>query len=289
MEHFTRLDNDLGVIAEVFETLTDEEFYSTLGNTKEEILDIYKGIKEPTKLQLENIYNFAYKRGLNLNEITWQEIVDRYNKRKNKLVLSHGSGSNIKGMVRLDVNSDSNDFANGFYLGESLEQAGMFVADQPNSSLYIAVFDKSNLKCAKFTVSVDWMLAVCWYRNQIPQYADHPRLRTIIARVEQSDYVYAPIADNKLFDIIALFGSNQITDLQCLYALTATHLGYQYVLKTAKCLDNLELKEHLYYCALEKDKYYKMGIDEQNTSMYKSMIARRKFEGVGKTIGELLG
>lgn len=288
MEQFTRLDNDLGVIAEVFETLTDDEFYSTLGNTKEEILDIYKGIKEPTKMQLENIYNFAYKKGLNLNEISWQEVVDRYNKRKNKLVLSHGSGVNIKGDIRLDVSGESNDFSDGFYMGESLAQAGMFVADKPNSSLYVLVFDKTDLKPAKFTVSVDWMLAICWYRDQIPHYADHPRIKAIRAKVAQADYVYAPIADNKLFDIIALFASNQITDMQCLYALTATHLGYQYVLKTPKCLENVEIKEHLYYCALEKDKYYKMGVDEENTSMYKSLIARRKFDGIGRTIGELL-
>lgn len=31
-----------------------------------------------------------------------------------------------------------------------------------------------------------------------------------------------------------------------------------------------------------------MGVDEENTSMYKSLIARRKFDGIGRTIGELL-
>ena len=120
------------------------------------------------------------------------------------------------------------------------------------------------------------MLAIGLFRGKLNDYIEHPLLVDIWNKVAQCDYVSAPIADNKIFEVINAFTNGEITDMQCLYALSATHLGYQYVLKTEKALDHLNVIEHMYYCALEKSLYNKESDIETNTSNNKAIIAKKK-------------
>lgn len=290
MENFNNVPQHLEIIEDIFIQEPDdrEKLLSKLDLTEEEFEDLKSGRVEPDKIQLENIYNFAYNSGLYLNEIVWLDRLDEF-RDENSIVASHGSRTNIKGNIRLDLSGESNDFGNGFYIGEDIAQAGMWVGEEPNSSIYILTFNEEGLDRAQFNVSVDWMLAVCYYRDQIPQYADSERILKIRNKVDNCDYVYAPIADNKLFEVIDAFVAEEITDLQCLYALSATHLGYQYVLKTAKALDNLEIIDHLYFSSVEKSFYNKESDIENNTSLHKAFIAKKRYKDQGQYISELLG
>lgn len=294
MELYTNLNSDLQIIEDFFVDEDDSTSFEKLCKKMDITPTDYLAIKneelEPTKQQLENIYNFAYTRGLYLNEISWQECLDKFRKNRVK-VCTHGARTSIKGDIRLDANSseNTNDFANGFYIGQDISQAGMFVGEEPNSSLYFLTFDPKGLRCAFFDVSEEWMLAIGLFRGRLNEYADNPKLIAIRDKVANSDFVFAPIADNKLFEVIDSFINGEITDKQCLYALSATHLGYQYVLKTQKALDNLEIINHLYYCAVEKSLYNKEAEIESMTSQNKAIIARKKYKDTGKYINEILG
>lgn len=299
MQLYNTLENDLQIIEDFF---TDEDDYENslaqmcrkMDITPEEYIDIKLGVnKEPSKLQLENIYNYAYNKGLFLNEITWQECLDKYRKDKVK-VCTHGARTYIRGDIQINVNGthnadSTNDFADGFYIGQNLSQAGMFVGEEPNSSLYFLTFDPRGLRCAYFDVDEEWMLAIGLFRGRLNEYADNPKLIAIKDKVANCDFVFAPIADNKLFEVIDAFIDGELTDLQCLYALSATHLGYQYVLKTQRAVDNLSIINHLYYCGMEKSLYNKEADVETNTSMNKAIIAKKKYRGQGKFISEILG
>lgn len=290
MENFNNISQHLEIIEDIFVQKPEdfEWLLAKLDLSEEEFEAIKSGELEPDKMQLENIYNFAYNSGLFLNEIQWQDRLDEFRK-ENEVVATHGSRTNIKGNIRVDVSGESNDFGNGFYIGEDISQAGMWVGEEPNSSLYILTFDENALVKAQFNVSVDWMLAVCYYRNQIPEYANSERILRIREKVDNCDYVYAPIADNKLFEVIDAFVAEEITDLQCLYALSATHLGYQYVLKTERALENLDIIDHLYFCSVEKSLYNKESDVENNTSLHKAFIAKKRYKDQGQYISELLG
>ena len=290
MENFNNIPQHLEIIEDIFiqEPEDREKLLSKLDLTEKEFEDIKLGKIEPDKIQLENIYNFSYNAGLYLNEIVWLDRLDEF-RNENSIVASHGSRTNIKGNIRLDLSGESNDFGNGFYIGEDIAQAGMWVGEEPNSSIYILTFDEKGLDRAQFNVSVDWMLAVCYYRDQIPQYANSKRILKIRDKVDNCDYVYAPIADNKLFEVIDAFVAEEITDLQCLYALSATHLGYQYVLKTEKALNNLKIIDHLYFSSVEKSLYNKESDIENNTSLHKAFIAKKRYKDQGQYISELLG
>lgn len=256
--------------------------------TEEEFNDIINEKIEPDKYQLESIFNYAYNHNLDINEIIWQYRLDEF-RNDSVNVCSHGSRRNIVGDIRVDIESDSSDFGSGFYVGQDISQAGMWVAGEPDSSIYIFSFDESDLTKAQFNVGVDWMIAICYFRNMIPQYANHPKVQEILNRVNNCDYVLAPIADNKLYEVIESFVNEEITDLQCLYALSATHLGYQFVLKTEKAVQNLELLDHLYFCAVEKSMYNRESDVEENTSLHKAFMAKKRYKDTGKYISELLG
>lgn len=307
MVKYTTLKDDLQIIEDFFTTEEDYEnsfieMCRKIDISVKDYNDIKFGNITGTKEQLENIYNFAYARGLFLNEITWQECLDEYRNERVK-VCTHGARTNIVGDIRLDANGlgtnerktianysggESNDFANGFYLGQDISQAGMFVGQEPNSSLYILTFDPKGLNCAYFTVDEEWMLAVGLFRNKLIQYESNPKLQAIKDKVDNCDFVFAPIADNKVFEVIDAFTACEITNMQCLYALSATHLGYQYVIKTQKALDNLKIIHHLYYCALEKSIYNKESDVESNTSINKAIIAKKRYKDQGKYINEIL-
>ena len=290
LEQFNKVPEHLEIIEDIFVQKPEDEQWllSKLDLSEQEVDDIESGEMIPDKIQLENIYNFAYNSGLFLNEIEWQDKLDEF-RGDSTVVATHGSRTNIKGDIRVDVSGESNDFGNGFYIGEDIAQAGMWVGEEPNSSIYILTFDEEGLQKAQFNVSVDWMLAVCYYRNQIPEYSNSERIIAIKEKVDNCDYVYAPIADNKLFEVIDAFVAEEITDLQCLYALSATHLGYQYVLKTERALENLNIIDHLYFSSVEKSLYNKESDVENNTSLHKAFIAKKRYKDQGKYISELLG
>ena len=264
--------------------LSDEDLSVICGASIKDILSLDP--YNPNKDIADKIYDYAYENGLHINQIKWYEFSD-YATGDTK-ILSHGSRSGIKGTIRVDVSDEKADFGKGFYCGQSIEQAGMFVSNDKDSSIYILSFDGEGLKPIKFNVSTDWLLAVSFYRQTLGEYADSERVRKIIDKIEKADYVIAPIADNKMFETIDLFTKGEITDAQCKHALSATYLGNQYVFKTDKCVDHLDILNRCYICPLERKDYNVEADVETRTSLYKAKKAKYKFADKGQYIDELL-
>lgn len=278
----------------LYEVLSNNEDFSLSAQDCARIISVLLNVNKDDLSQvidtdsLEETYDYAYNNGIRINEIIWQEYQD-LDTTTDDMYLIHGSRSGIRGPIRLDVSGESNDFSNGFYCGTTIKQAGMFVASEPEASLYIVSFNPRGLKAARFNVDTDWMLAVAYYRDRIPEYANHPKVRAIVNRVNKCDYVIAPIADNNMFEIIDAFTEGTITDKQCLYALSTTNLGMQYVFKKDRCLPRLEIIEHLYLCDSEKNDYQSLADIESSTSLNKALLAKKKFANDGLYINELLG
>lgn len=267
-------NEDISIMTELFD-LSENELFEEVGISS---ID--------SKEDADKLYNFCYNNGLYLNDIKWQEYRELFNN-SSKFLLCHGSRNGIKGPIRLDVSGESNDFGNGFYIGETLKQAGMFVAEEPNSCIYLMKFDSKGLKPARFLVTTDWMLAVAYYRGLIEEYKDHPKMRKIISKIDDCDYVVAPIADNRIFELIEAFTVGQFTDKQTLYALSATYLGMQYVLKSEKTLFNLQILDNCYLCPVEKSLYVQSSNIESITSLNKAKLAKNRYKDDGKYITEL--
>lgn len=236
---------------------------------------------------IEKLYNYAYKNRIEINKIKEQFYKEEYTK-KNKIVLFHGAKNEIKEQLSCNHSKSNNDFGQGFYCGESMEQSVLFVNTYPNASVYIAEFNKSGLNSIEYNVDQNWMLTIAFFRGKIERYKETSIIKNLINKISNADYIIAPIADNRMFQIIDSFIEGEITDEQCKHCLAATNLGQQYVFKTDKALNQLKFLERCYVCDREKELYTKKKKEINLIGEDKVKAARIKYRGKGQYIDEIL-
>ena len=108
------------------------------------------------------------------------------------------------------------------------------------------------------------------------------------AKLEGVDYIIAPIADNRMFEIIDSFVEGEITDVQCQHCLSATNLGNQYVFVTDRALNQLQIMRHCYLASEEKSYYLTYKHEESRIGNDKVKVARKQYRGQGYYIEDIL-
>ncbi len=278
------IGEDMKMVRELL-NLTQEELAIELDVEPLTITRIENGISNTSRRILDLFYDYIYKKKIYLNKI--KEMFYKEELAEEKL-LFHGSKSTIIGNIDVKKGRKNNDFGQGFYCGESYEQSASFVENFENSSIYYFSFDISNLSYVKYDVNREWMLTIAYFRGTLTKYQNHPLIKNLISKMENVDYVIAPIADNRMFRIIDSFINGEITDEQCKHCLAATNLGYQYVLLSEKAISNLKLLECCYLSNEERNHYRKMKIEDNRISEDKVKLARIQYRGKGLYIDELL-
>ena len=268
--------------------ITQEELAKKIGVSFE---TINRWEKDKNEIEIKNInklYNFAFENKIYINSIYELLFLEEFQKDTNK-VLFHGSKSNeINFPLDLSYSKLNNDFGVGFYLGENYRQAATYIANGNSVSVYAFNLNLNGLRIKKFNVDKEWMIAIAYYRGWLKEYLNHPYVEKILSSVDEHDIIIAPIADNRMFDIISEFVRGEITDLQCEHALAATNLGFQYVLKSENALKNISLIKPLYVCSREKEKLVNLRLEMSDLSQDKVRVARIEYRGKGQYIDELL-
>lgn len=229
----------------------------------------------------EKIYAYAYNNKYRINSVKEELIKEKY-----RDVLFHGSK---KGLSEISI-SDSRencDFGKGFYLGETYNQALSFVCEKEKSCVYSFRYSLLDLKIKKFECDLEWMLAICYYRGTLGEYVSNSRVREIVNEIEKADIVIAPIADNKMFYIMAQFTEGEINADVALHSLSASKLGRQFIFKTEKALQNLVPIEK-YYLSVPERKDCRKVLNERSYEIdTKLKQAKRGFK-TGLYIEEIL-
>lgn len=244
------------------------------------------GETNPSAGLLEKVYGYAFDKNINLGKLKgmlWSEKI----KSEHKL-LYHGAKSVIEGNLSVRKGRNNNDFGQGFYTGESYEQAISFVSGFEKSCVYFLDFDPSNLKCQKYCVNQEWMLTIAYYRGTLEQYKTHSLIQKLIEKSRNCDYIIAPIADNRMFQIINSFINGEITDEQCKHCLAATNLGYQYIFISDKSVNNIKLTERVYISESERKYYKNIRTSDAKLGEDKVKLARIEYRGKGHYIDEIL-
>lgn len=240
-----------------------------------------------SETNMAELYRFAYRKGIRLNKIKEQfyreDMVG-----ENEVLLFHGAKTRIEGELRIDMNKRINDFGNGFYCGESLEQSAAFVSNQKDSSLYILKFQPADLRSKRYMVDREWMLTVAFHRGRLEEFKDSTVVTQLKKSMEGIDYIVAPIADNRMFEIIDQFIDGEITDIQCQHCLSATNLGMQYVFLTEKALSHITLLERCYLSVLEKEAYLTARHESFGINQDKVKLARKQYRNQGEYIEDIL-
>lgn len=236
----------------------------------------------------EAFYNYAFRHGVLLNQIKEQFYKENLHTSSERL-LFHGAKRKISGSIRYDAGRANNDFGKGFYCGESLMQSALFVSNFSESCIYMVDFDMADLRGETYHVDTEWMLTIALFRGRLDEYRNNAYLQQLYSKVEEADYIIAPIADNRMYEVIEDYISGEITDEQCRHALAATDLGLQFVMKSQAATDSVVVKERCYLCEAEKQYYQEMRDGNQRASADKVKAARIQYRGKGKYIDEVFG
>ena len=284
MKDFT-LCTDIETVIELL-NISAKELADSIGVTPTTISRWRKDEEQASTTNLNAFYNFAFRKGIRLNKI--KEQLFKEDCGSGAVILFHGAKTYIEGRISIEKSKSTNDFGRGFYCGESLEQSAMFVANYPESSLYILEFDRTDLSYAQLKVDRDWMLLIAYFRNKLSDYARHPIILDLLSKLRGIDYIIAPIADNRMFEIIDSFIDGEITDVQCQHCLSATNLGNQYVFVNDKALSQLKILRHCYLAPDEKEYYLSNKREESRVGNDKVKVARRQYRGQGEYIEDIL-
>lgn len=266
---------------------TMEDLANELGLSRITVSNWVNNKNTISEKHMDEFYSYVFEKGIRLNKIKEQFYREDIVK-DNEVLLFHGAKTKIDGEISLNYNKKINDFGNGFYCGESLEQSAMFVATYKNSSLYMLKFKPSNLKCKKFSVDREWMLTIAYFRGRLEEYRDTEIVKKIAKTIEGVDYIVAPIADNRMFEIIDNFIDGEITDVQCQHCLSATNLGMQYVFVSKKALANITLLERCYLTESEKEAYLNSRQENFRMNMDKVKLARKQYRNQGEYIEDIM-
>ena len=277
--------DDLIAIREIL-GITQAELADRLGVQQVTISRNETGKTEASERLLEQVYGFAFKNNIKLGrlkEMLWLERLKPGHK-----LLFHGAKSEIEGKISVNRSRINNDFGQGFYTGESYGQAVSYVSGFDHSSVYYLDLDGSDLKCKRYKVDQEWMLTIAYFRGSLDEYKEHPKIRKLINGARDCDYIIAPIADNRMFQIINSFISGEITDEQCKHCLAATNLGDQYVFTSERSVRKLKILERTYISVSEKEYFQGLRTEEYKLGDDKVKLARRQYRGKGRYIDDIL-
>lgn len=229
----------------------------------------------------EKLYAYIYNKNYRINSVKEELIKEKY-----QSVLFHGSKEGLSN-ISSTGSRDNCDFGSGFYLGETYQHALSFVCDKEESSVYSFRYSLDDLKIKRFECNLEWMLTICYYRGSLKEYTDNNMIKTIIKDIERADVVIAPIADNKMFYIMAQFIDGEINADIALHSLSASKLGLQYVFKTDKAIDKLIPIEKYYISKPERENCRKELIERGFEIDTKLRLAKREYRS-GLYIEEIL-
>lgn len=229
----------------------------------------------------EKIYSYIYERGYRINAVKEELINERYQD-----VLFHGSKYGLS-EITVAGSRDNCDFGNGFYVGETYSQALSFVCEKEKSSVYSFRYSLENLKIKKFDCNMEWMIAICYYRKKLKDYTSNQMVKKIVAEIEAADVIIAPIADNKMFYVMAQFTDGEINADVAIHSLSASKLGLQFIFKTDKALHNLVPIERYYLTNLDREDCRRLLLERSYEIDTKLKLAKREFK-TGLYIEEIL-
>ena len=276
---------DLRAVREIL-GLTQREFAAELGVEQVTVSRNEIGKTRPSEKLMSQVYTLAFEKKIQLNrlkEMFWTEHLGNQYK-----LLFHGAKGIIEGDISAHVGRTNNDFGQGFYTGERYDQAVSFISGFDRSSVYLLSFDSNNLKCRQYEVDQSWMMTIAYYRGTLRKYRDHPKIQNLRQQSRDCDFIVAPIADNRMYQIIHSFIEGEITDEQCRHCLAATNLGFQYILVSDEAVHHVKLLERCYISENEKEYYKNIRSSDAKLGDDKVRLARIRYRGKGKYIDEIL-
>ncbi len=217
--------------------ISQEQFAKELGTTALSVNRWENGKTQPNKMAQTQLFEFCKKRNIDLFDYIVNQIKRNAN---DELIVYHGSKKGLTGNIQ-PTSRKACDFGKGFYLGTDPAQPLTLICDEENPVLYSMKFDLTDLKVLKIEMGIEWAMLIAYCRG----YMDEVKGSAIYKKYEKMadgyDVILGCIANDRMYRVMKSFFEKGITDVALIYSLSALDLGLQYVCKTQRACEKLEI------------------------------------------------
>ncbi len=218
--------------------MSQEQFANALGTTPLSINRWENGKTQPNKMAQLQLFEFCKKYNIDLFDyIVKQVYVDTND---NNLILYHGSKKGIVGNIE-PISRESCDFGKGFYLGSAPSQPLTLICDEEKPILYTMKLDITGLKVLKVEMNIEWAMIIAYYRGYMDEVKGSEIYNKYKALTDGYDVIVGYIANDRMYKVMKNFFEKEITDVALIHSLSALDLGIQYVCKSEKACEQLEI------------------------------------------------
>lgn len=228
--------------------MNQEQFAKALGTTALSINRWENGKTKPNKMAQTQLFEFCRRNSIDLSDFIAKQI--RRDTDDEGLIVYHGSKKGIDGRVA-PSSRESCDFGKGFYLGTDPAQPLTLICDEAKPVLYTMKLRLNGLKVLKIEMNLEWAMLIAYYRGYMDGAKGSEVYRKYERMADGYDVICACIANDRMYRVMKSFFEKEITDSALIHSLSALDLGCQYVCKTAKACDNLEILDRRELTPLE--------------------------------------
>lgn len=228
--------------------MNQEQFAKALGTTALSINRWENGKTKPNKMAQTQLFEFCRRNSIDLSDFIAKQI--RRDTDDEGLIVYHGSKKGIDGRVA-PSSRESCDFGKGFYLGTDPAQPLTLICDEAKPVLYTMKLRLNGLKVLKIEMNLEWAMLIAYYRGYMDGAKGSEVYRKYERMADGYDVICGCIANDRMYRVMKSFFEKEITDSALIHSLSALDLGCQYVCKTAKACDNLEILDRRELTPLE--------------------------------------
>lgn len=228
--------------------MNQEQFAKALGTTALSINRWENGKTQPNKMAQTQLFEFCKRNNIDLFDYIAKQV--KRDADDNKLIVYHGSKKGIAGKIE-PISRESCDFGKGFYLGTDPAQPLTLICDEDKPILYTMKLDLTGLKVLKVEMNLEWTMLIAYYRGYMDEVTGSEIYKKYERLADGYDVILGYIANDRMYRVMKSFFEKEITDAALIHSLSALDLGRQYVCKTAKACDQLEIVDKRELTSLE--------------------------------------
>lgn len=265
--------------------MNQEQFAKALGTTTVSINRWENGKTQPNKMAQKQLFEFCKR-----NNIDMFDFIAKQVKREpddDRLIVYHASKKGLKGRIE-PISRKSCDFGKGFYLGTDPAQPLTLICDEDKPVLYTIKLDLTGLKVLKVEMNLEWAMLIAYYRG----YMDKEKGSEIYKKYEKIadgyDVILGYIANDRMYRVMKSFFEKEITDIALIHSLSALDLGRQYVCKSQKACDRLEIIDMRELTSLEQAILRDKSIVKREEGIELTEEILLKYRREGKFFDEIL-
>lgn len=228
--------------------MSQEQFAKALGTTPLSINRWENGKTQSSKMAQTQLFEFCKKNNIDLFDYISQQV--KRDSDDERLFVYHGSKKGITGDIT-PSSRESCDFGKGFYLGTDPAQSLTLICDEEKPILYTMKLDLTGLKVLEVEMSLEWAMLIAYYRGYMNEVKGSDIYKKYEKMADGYDVIVGYIANDRMYRVMKSFFEKEITDVALIHSLSALDLGRQYVCKTQRACDQLEIIDKKELSALE--------------------------------------